>query len=40
MKKNNNMCLAILVMLALFLMYQLFSKNTKSVGGDGHAHKN
>lgn len=37
MKKNNNMCLAILVMLALFLMYQLFSKNTKTVGGDNHA---
>ena len=37
MKKNNNMCLALLVMLALFLMYQLFSKNTKTVGGDNHA---
>lgn len=39
MKKNNNMCLAILVMLALFLMYQLFLKNTKTAGGGGHTEK-
>lgn len=33
---GNNMCLAILVILALFLMYQLLCKNNKTVGGDGH----
>lgn len=33
---GNNMCLAILVILAIFLMYQLLCKNNKTVGGDGH----
>ena len=33
---GNNMCLAILVILALFLMHQLLCKNNKTVGGDGH----
>lgn len=33
---GNNMCLAILVILALFLMYQLLCKNNKTIGGDGH----
>jgi hypothetical protein len=30
---GNNMCLAILVILALYLMYQLLCKNNKTVGG-------
>ena len=33
---GNNMCLAILVILAIFLMYQLLCKNNKTLGGDGH----
>ena len=33
---GNNMCLAILVILAIFLMYQLLCKSNKTVGGDGH----
>ena len=33
---GNNMCFTILVILAIFLMYQLLCKNNKTVGGDGH----
>jgi hypothetical protein len=33
-KSGNNMCLAILVVLAIFLMYQLLCKNNKTVGGE------
>tara|TARA_Y100000389_G_scaffold133117_1_gene130578 strand:+ start:706 stop:1404 length:699 start_codon:yes stop_codon:yes gene_type:complete len=37
-KSGNNMCLAILVILAIFLMYQLLCKNNnKMSGGDNHA---
>lgn len=37
-KSGNNMCLAILVILAIFLMYQLLCKNNnKMSGGDNYA---